>query len=367
MLFLKKIFHIELFILFFFAIIIFFLFDSLSLIFLLTLYLLPFLVNRYNYNLKYNLNNKNHGINNFQNLRFGGVLIIIFLSMSFLNSSSVNFYLSDDKNIIYLVTMISIISLGFIDDILGGVHYLLKFNILFFSIFILILINNEFIFKVTSFEMINSFLSFKVFAIFLTVIIISGFINASNISDGANGILSGISFIIFLLLYQETNNLLFFDIFKILLIFFLYNTVFSKIILGDTGSYFLGFLISTVCIYFYNNLTFSAGILGSILIYPCLEIIVSITRRLIKKQNPLKPDNKHLHNLIFYFLKNNYTQKFSNSLTGIFIVLIFSIPSFLMYQIIGKSFSYFYWLIFFTQCIIYISIYVYLNDKKYEE
>ena len=361
----KKLFKNEFNILTFIGVIIYFLFDIVSVLFLLTLYILPYLINKFNYSSKYYSDNKNHGINNFHNLRLGGFIIIIFLLISVLNSTSTSLYLSDDKNIIYLVTMISIIFLGFIDDILGGVHYLLKFNILFFSILILILINNEFIFQITSFEIINSFLQFKVFSIILTVIIISGFINATNISDGANGILSGISSITFLLLFEETNNPFFFIIFKFLLIFFIYNTVFSRIILGDTGSYFLGFLISTVCIYFYNNFTFSAGILGSILIYPCLEVIVSIIRRLLKKRNPLKPDNKHLHNLIFYFLENNLRLKFSNSLTGVFIVLIFSFPSYLAYQIIGTSFNNFYWLIFLTQCIIYITIYFYLSTNKH--
>ena len=39
----------------------------------------------------------------------------------------------------------------------------------------------------------------------ISVIVILGFINASNIADGANGILSGISSVFFYIIYLETN------------------------------------------------------------------------------------------------------------------------------------------------------------------
>ena len=344
-----------------FSIIFFYIFDFLSVIFLNLLVFLPYFVKQINFLTFNSINSKIHGIQNYNTLRFGGSVIILFIFLNIFFYNQNYFFLEQNKIIFYLVTLFSIVFLGFIDDILGGVHYLLKFNILFFSILFLLLINNDFLFNQTYFIIVNDILSYKSISIILTVIIISGFVNAANISDGANGILSGISSIVFLVLYKETNDPTFLVILKYLIIFFIYNILISRIILGDTGSYFLGFLISTICIYYYNNLTLSAALLGSILIYPCLEIVFSIVRRLIQGNNPLKPDNKHLHNLIFYYLKIKLANNYINSFTGLLIIVIFSLPAYLLYELLNTSFSIYFWLIFLLQVLAYFILYVFFS------
>ena len=51
-------------------------------------------------------------------------------------------------------------------------------------------------------------------------------------------------------------------------------------------------------IYFHPFLLYS-------LWYPCFENLFSIIRKFNFKKSPISPDNKHLHQLLFIFLKKN--------------------------------------------------------------
>ena len=199
--------------------------------------------------------------------------------------------------------MVAISLLGFVDDLFGKLGHLIRLYFNIFAIFILFYTNEVFLFERTDLKIINLILEYKFFSYFISIFVIVGFINASNISDGANGILSGISTIIFLIFYLETKNLIYFALFEIILFFFLYNIIIGKVYLGDAGSYFLGFLISTNSLYLYNENILSSWI-------TCLRLMLPINRsfndnfkKIFKMKNPLLPDNFHLHNLIHDRLK----------------------------------------------------------------
>ena len=79
--------------------------------------------------------------------------------------------------------------------------------------------NEVLLFDKTNIQALNSILDFKIMSFIVTIFVIVGFINACNISDGANGILSGIAFLVFLIFYYETESLIYLIFFKIILIF----------------------------------------------------------------------------------------------------------------------------------------------------
>ena len=122
------------------------------------------------------------------------------------------------------------------------------------------------------------------------------------------------------------------------------------------GSYFFGFIISTLSLFHYNNSDISAGILACLLSYPCIEISVTFIRRLNIKQNPLKPDNLHLHNIIYPYILKRMTFG-ANSLTGIIILFIFSFPGLILYLLLNSTFHNYFWYAFISQIIIYFCIY----------
>ena len=306
---------------------------------------------------KNNINHiKIHGITKSNNSRFGGSIILLFLILSQLLYSDKSFL--SIHNTIFFSTLIFVGIVGFADDAFGGIHYLIKLLFLVFASLVLCLTYNVFIFDETGYELFDFFLNYKILSLVFSILVIAGFTNALNISDGANGIASGISFIIILIFYMQTNQIFFLFFFKFTLIFFIYNIIRGKIFLGDTGSYMLGFFIASISIYLYNLDKLSISMLATLLSYPSLEIIFTIIRRFIYNSNPLKPDDEHLHNLIFHKLdKINFRIISSNSLTGIIILSIFSLPGFFAYIIIENINHVIYFSLFIIQVLIYLLIY----------
>ena len=79
--------------------------------------------------------------------------------------------------------------------------------------------------------------------------------------------------------------------------------------LGDSGSYLISPLIGIYLINFYSvNPNYSSPYyIALILWYPAFENFYSCTlffRRILTKQNLSTPDNKHLHQLFFLFIKS---------------------------------------------------------------
>ena len=66
-----------------FSIIFFYIFDFLSVIFLNLLVFLPYFVKQINFLTFNSINSKIHGIQNYDTLRFGGSVIILFIFLKF--------------------------------------------------------------------------------------------------------------------------------------------------------------------------------------------------------------------------------------------------------------------------------------------
>ena len=165
---------------------------------------------------------------------------------------------------------------------------------------------------------------------FFTVFCLMILINGSNFIDGLNGLLLGYLLTILFIIYKlnlfihlniSINQITFLIyIFLIILIFNLCNQFF----LGDSGAYFLSFFTGFMLIEIYSaNLEISPYFIILLLWYPCFENLFSILRKLIKKRSVLKPDNEHLHQLIFILIKNKFNSNnlFANILSGLLINL----------------------------------------------
>lgn len=141
-------------------------------------------------------------------------------------------------------------------------------------------------------------------------------INGSNFFDGLNTLsvgyyLSVISIIVLLisLNYFEIEKFLIFNLALILFLVFFFNLI-NKIFIGDSGSYLLGFIFSIILINFYDtNSEISPFFIILLLWYPSYETLFSMIRKNLLNRSPMKPDSNHLHQLIFYFLKQKYTKK----------------------------------------------------------
>ncbi len=135
-----------------------------------------------------------------------------------------------------------------------------------------------------------------------TILWIVFVVNSMNFFDGVPGLLSGISFIAAIVLFLlslrvghvvDQRQLIYLSIILAgccaAFMFFDFPT--PKILMGDSGSMFLGFLLAISAI-------FAGGKVATLLIVlgiPLLDAIWSIIRRLLHGKSPFSGDLNHLH------------------------------------------------------------------------
>lgn len=142
----------------------------------------------------------------------------------------------------------------------------------------------------------------------LTVLVVSGFINATNIIDGFHGLASGTMALVLLglaaLAHQAADwvmvNLCLIT-FAVVMGFFFWNWPLGKIFLGDAGAYILGFWVIELGLLIVNRCTnFSPMAPLLVGFYPIVETLFSMYRRKFVRSHPMgHPDSLHLHTLLF--------------------------------------------------------------------
>ena len=92
---------------------------------------------------------------------------------------------------------------------------------------------------------------------------------------------------------------------------------------------------SLLIIIYKNFSVISSSYIVLLLWYPCFENLFSIIRKFRFNSSPLKADNKHLHQLLFYFVKKkfNLSKLLTNNLSSMIINLIN-----LSFMLIGSNF-----------------------------
>lgn len=179
-------------------------------------------------------------------------------------------------------------------------------------------------------------------SVLLTAIAIGGIANAINIIDGLNGLASAMKFIalttVSCIAYAEGDASLAFATLSIaaaVLGFFLVNWPMGKLFLGDGGSYFGGFALAWSCVLLVErNQAIAPFAALMVCIYPFIEVLFSIYRRKLKQMSPGRPDNQHLHTLIYrrYVVTVAPTVK-ENSVAGILVAMLNLPPAIAAYYL----------------------------------
>jgi len=154
----------------------------------------------------------------------------------------------------------------------------------------------------------NHLFEFGIFAIPLTVIFIVAIINAINLSDGLDGLAAGSSSIFFLsiaIIAYFMNKLGGLDVILCLVMlgatlgFLVFNFNPASIFMGDTGSMFLGFIISVVALLGFKTATLTSLIIPLLILFvPILDTLFAIIRRSLKGDSFSQADREHLHHQI---------------------------------------------------------------------
>ena len=231
---------------------------------------------------------------------------------------SVYFYLTgyDIYEFSLLIPVSILAAVGLYDDI-NGVDFKLKF--IFQIIAAKIIIDNGLI--------IDNLHGFggvyeisRITAQLLTVLVIVAIINSINFIDGVHGlaitnvILFICGFEFFAIEQTSYSNLSIILIASIIPLYYFNFRKKNKVFLGDSGSLFLGGIIS---IYVIRILTKDYIIKSeydihkilfviSILFYPIIDIIRIFFLRLLKGTSPFRPDKNHIHHLILKKINNHF-------------------------------------------------------------
>ena len=152
------------------------------------------------------------------------------------------------------------------------------------------------------------------FVFLLSIIFIVAITNAINLIDGLDGLAAGISSIYFLtiaIIAFILNRIGGLDVIISLIMlgstlgFLFHNFPPAKIFMGDTGSLFLGFMISIIALLGYKVTTFTSLIVPIVILaIPIFDTVFAILRRLIKGQNIGVADKEHFHHQL---LKMKYS------------------------------------------------------------
>lgn len=150
-------------------------------------------------------------------------------------------------------------------------------------------------------------LHLAVFSIPVTVIWIVGIINAVNLIDGLDGLAAGTSIIAAITMAivgyssgQYTMMALALILAGAALGFLRYNFHPAKIFMGDTGSMFLGYILSVLAVMGVAKSVTFISLVTPILVLgiPIFDTLFAIIRRTIKHQPLFKPDKEHLHHCL---------------------------------------------------------------------
>jgi UDP-N-acetylmuramyl pentapeptide phosphotransferase/UDP-N-acetylglucosamine-1-phosphate transferase len=253
-----------------------------------------------------------HKIHSIDAVRCGGIGIYL----SFL----IGFFFFDLKyQKTFMISTLSFI-LGLIEDLYKGINPKLRFSILVLISVLLLIIKPEIILTNLGIFKIPFYIG-----VLFTIFAIVGFTNSINISDGLNGLSSGIilnaSFFIILVSYlnKDYETLKFITILAgSIMGFFIINFFTGRIFLGDGGAYFLGIIMAIISLYISNTYKeISPWFFLVIFSYPVTDTVFSIYRRYIKNKKIFHSDTLHMHILL-------NKRVFKNQMKSAFLIIVIS-------------------------------------------
>jgi UDP-GlcNAc:undecaprenyl-phosphate/decaprenyl-phosphate GlcNAc-1-phosphate transferase len=234
-----------------------------------------------------------------------------------------------------LIPLSILMVVGLYDDI-NGVDFKLKF--IFQIIAAKIIIDNGLII-----DNLHGFAGIfelsRIAAQILTIFIIVAIINSINFIDGIDGlaittvILFIIGFEFFAIPPTSYMNLSTILISSLVPLYYFNYRKTNKIFLGDSGSLFLGGIVSVYVVYILsNNYVIKSEFdlhkiifVFSILVYPIIDIIRIFFLRILNGKSPFQPDKKHLHHLLHKKTKKHSTTTLLIFSSSIFLIILFQI------------------------------------------
>ena len=247
--------------------------------------------------------------NNKEILRFGGLSIFISFFTTFfiiINYGELANQLENfsNRNILLFSSFLFFI-IGFLDDIVALPPIPRLLGQILISVITWLGGLKLFAYQLPIFgQFLEGLPISPIISLLITSIWIVGITNAYNWIDGLDGLAAGISIFSlfgFLFLGLSAENIFIVLVSSILLgssVGFLYHNFYpAKIYMGDSGSYFLGSIISLLAITLMNDKSYEGSLLSPLIILsiPILDMSSVIFKRIWESRSPFYPDRSHLH------------------------------------------------------------------------
>lgn len=236
--------------------------------------------------------------------RTGGVAILLasavsLIALKFIPTKVTSLFVMDGRFVAFFIGGMICFGIGLVDDF----HRLppkLKF------LFQIVAASIAFWggIRIEHFSVFGISIDFGPFSYFFTVFWFILFINAVNLIDGLDGLAGGVIFFtaaVMVFLSVIGNNFLVAMLFAAIggatLGFLRYNFTPASVFLGDSGSYFLGYLVAGLSVIGSFKSQVTAIMLIPILALgvPLYDTILSPIRRFLSGHRMFRPDAEHVH------------------------------------------------------------------------
>ena len=325
---------------------------------LITFLLIPFILK---FSKRFNIYvNHKKNFNKNKVVRIGGIAIGISSLFTFL---IVSYFYSDFSNTSIIIRLcigsLFFLILGLVDDLLE--LDALKRLIIEFAL-TLSLISPDLIiggFNFSLFDYQYTIFIPKLIGYIFSALWIVGFTNALNWIDGIDGLATGITLILSvqilipsIILNDLNTTILLASLFGSCIIFLYFNRFPSKIIMGDSGSYFIGFLLSSISILVFSNLNQYNSedlFIGSknimllnfsfaLIMLPVFDMLFVVISRIKNNLPIIYGDRRHLH---YRLIDLGYSEK----QTAYIICIVYIFISAISIINIARTISFIYFLI----------------------
>lgn len=235
----------------------------------------------------------------------GGIIILfsIIYAIIFFNKDVIK--ILDINEHYFLIALLSIFFLGFIDD-KKNVSPNIKLFFFILIIFLYLKFSDTEI-KLLSFHDIDVTINIQLYSTIFLVFSLISFINAINMMDGINMIVGSYFLFITIYIISILSLNIFFIVILISLILFLFNNYKNKIYLGDSGVYVLSFLFGILFINLFLNHQIYCDQILLLMLIPGLELTRLSIERIKNRRHPFFADNRHLHHLLLKKFNENTT------------------------------------------------------------
>jgi UDP-GlcNAc:undecaprenyl-phosphate GlcNAc-1-phosphate transferase len=240
---------------------------------------------------------------------YGGLVIFVTFIVSVLIFVQIDIHL-----IVFLLAATLLTGVSFLDDLFGLSPWLRLFVQIFSAIMLVVVgigilsisnpLGDPFVLDKWKISL-DGLYEISVFSALFTIVWVVAIVNTVNFLDGINGLCSGVVVIAALALFllsirpdihfdvssQVPVAMMSIILCTSVLAFWIFDFHPAKILMGDTGSIFLGFVLATLAIFSGGKVATAFLVMG----FPILDAAWVIIRRIVQGGSPVKGDLKHLH------------------------------------------------------------------------